>query len=130
MVIRACAGLGFARSAVIVVLALLARLQVRTIFHEFVYVHVEFQELLSDEVFDKFIIVHKFFIINFCAAFEFHLFLVILPFYLYFDKNKADHFQHFFWLASEFETNVESSGQELMVHCGLVSITTERVLWV
>lgn len=58
--------------------------------HEFVDVYVEFEKLLSNEVFDEFIVVDKFLIVNLGSALQFHLLGIVLPLDLNLNECPAD----------------------------------------
>jgi len=73
----------------------------------FIYVNVELEELLSNEILDKLIVVDQFLVVNLGSALELHLFGVVLPLNLDLDQCEAYELQHFLGVSHEFHTNVE-----------------------
>ena len=39
------------------------------IFYKFIDIYIELEELLSDKILDKFVVIYELFVINFCSAF-------------------------------------------------------------
>ena len=102
-----------------------------TIFDKLVDINVEFEKLLSNEVFDELVVIHQLLVINLCPALQFHLFWVILPLYLDSYQGKAYQLQHFVRITLEFQTHVEGSSLKLLIDDNLlVSVGAKRVLWV
>jgi len=102
-----------------------------TIFNKLIYIDIEFEKLLSNEILNELVIVYKFLIINFRSALQFHFLWIVLPFDLNFDQGKADELQHLMWISLELESNMESSSLQLLIdYYLLIPICAERVLWV
>lgn len=93
-------------------------------------VNVEFEELLADKVLNESVIVHKFLVVNLCAALQLHFLRIKLPLYLDLDEGETHEPQHFFSFSLEFEAYVEGAWlKHLLVQLHLiVSVLRKRIL--
>ena len=93
----------------------------------FVYINVKFEELLPNKVFNKSVIINKFFVINLGSALKLNFFLlstwwgIKLPLDFHLDESKAHDPKHFFGVTLKFQSNVERSRhQNLLIYLHLV----------
>jgi hypothetical protein len=80
--------------------------------------------LLSNEIFNEFVIIDYLVVINFCPAFKLHFLCQVLPFNFNLDQSQANKLQHLVRLTLEFHSNVECTLRRLLLW------VTRRTKWV
>ena len=56
-------------------------------FHLFINVNIKLKELLSNEIFNEFVIIHQLVVVNLCPTFKLHFLCVVLPFNFNLDQS-------------------------------------------